>query len=324
MTTLNKLEKLPWNGFGRVFVAITVVVGCAYAVAQWLKYEDIEDALFIGLLSANTFLIYKLVKQLRVQAENAAAHYEEELGDPHLLFTAEKFGRQVFGWHPAFFVGLVFGLIFFCTANFLAPWGDERSLNLFLSTFLLSANIVTGMAISSLAFYLRLSFLIGSNVKIDLWDRDRPSISAIVSTNRNILIVTALVSCIGITSILFSKFTFSIPVMTFSAFSILVILLTYLVPLIPLTAQIREKKAENINHIARLIEEEYRILHGSGSGDRIQLDISRFDSLKALYGSVESVREFPPVGGFSKNTAVSVAILTLMPTIIDFVLSSMS
>ena len=123
MSTSSKLEKLPWNGFGRIFVTITVIVGCAYAVAQWLKYENIEDAFFIGLLSANTFLIYKLVRKLRVQAEVAASYYEKELHDPHLRFTAEKFGREVFGWRPAFFVGLVFGAVFFFTANYLAPMG---------------------------------------------------------------------------------------------------------------------------------------------------------------------------------------------------------
>ncbi|PCK07014.1 MAG: hypothetical protein COA42_16490 [Alteromonadaceae bacterium] len=63
----------------------------------------------------------------------------------------------------------------------LSPWEELNQLNYALAVFLFVANILTGMALLSLAIYFKYSFLIDSNINLDLWGRVS-SIDIIVTT----------------------------------------------------------------------------------------------------------------------------------------------
>ena len=97
-------------------------------------------------------------------------------------------------------------------------------------------------------------------------------------------------------------------------------LLAYVIPLIPITAQIRRKKRQSVNKICRLIENEHALLIETGMDPKLVLDVSRFESLISLYKSTKSVRAFPPFGEESISTAVSITLLTMFPSLIRFVL----
>lgn len=177
------------------------------------------------------------------------------------------------------------------------------------------------MALYGLYVYFRYSLLIGSNIEVDLWDRSSPAISALVDTNRYVVLATAFVACTGMMSIIFSKFTLDYSIIVYSVFSITIILLAYIIPLIPITAQIRKKKKKSMSEISLLIQNEYAALLKAGKDAKLSLDTSKFDSLVSVHKSVKGVKAFPPVGEQSINTAMSVAFLTMLPSIIDFVLN---
>ena len=97
----------------------------------------------------------------------------------------------------------------------------------------------------------------------------------------------------------------------------LIILLAYLIPVIPITRQIRTKKKQNLSEIRKLMESEYQKLLADGHSGNSKMDSSRFDTLAELYKSVKSVRAYPPVGHYSVRTILSVSFLTILPTVVE-------
>lgn len=184
----------------------------------------------------------------------------------------------------------------------------------------MAANVLMGMGLYGLFVYLRYSLLIGSNVEVDLWDRSSPAITALVDTNRYVILAVAFIACVAMVSILFSRFTLDYFTIAFSIFSASIIILAYAIPLIPITAQIRQKKKQCVNKICRLIENEHALLVESGADPKSGLDISRFESLTQLHKSTKSIRAFPPVGQESISTAVSITLLTMFPSLINLLL----
>ena len=122
-------------------------------------------------------------------------------------------------------------------------------------------NTVVGMAIYSLFVYFNYSLKIGRHIEIELWDRSNAALNNLIDTNRYIVSATAFVACLGMLSLLVSKFELNIYMAFFSAFSIFMIFLAYVIPLIPITTKIKKKKKMNINKLGALIQKEYlRIL----------------------------------------------------------------
>lgn len=98
---------------------------------------------------------------------------------------------------------------------------------------------------------------IGFCLEVDLWDRSSPAISALVDTNRYVVLATTCAASVGMASLLFSRFSLGYSAVIFSVCSITVMLLTCLVPLFALSVQVRRKKKENTKEISRLIQKEY-------------------------------------------------------------------
>ena len=139
----------------------------------------------------------------------------------------------------------MFGAIFFFASIYLSPWGVDSPFNIVLGVFLFSSNILTGMALYGLYVYFRYALLIGSHIEVDLWDRSNPAISALVDTNRYVVLATAFVACAGMMSIMFSKFTLDYSIIMFSVFSIMLMLLAYIIPSNPYYDPNSEEKKES-------------------------------------------------------------------------------
>lgn len=310
----------PWGGAGFLIVFLTIAVGIIYVIYQWNSQSDVQDQFFVGLLMANTYAIYRFTLFLRRHLADSAVFYANALIDSPLGFSEDRFLREIFNLRIALLSGLVFGAIFLFATLLISPWDTIYQLNILLGLFLMVANVLTGMALYGLFVYFRYSLLFGSNIEVDLWDRSSPAISTLVDTNRYIILAVAFIGCVGMTSIIFSTFTLDFFTIAFLIFSVLIMLLAYVIPLIPITAQIRRKKRQSVNKICRLIENEHALLIETGMDPKLVLDVSRFESLISLYKSTKSVRTFPPVGEESINTAVSITLLTMFPSLIKFVL----
>lgn len=311
----------PWGGIGLLMVVLTIAVGIIYVIYQWNYQSERQEEIFVGLLMANTYAIYRFTYLLRRHLANSAVFYANALVDAPVEFSEKRFIREIFNPGKAVLSGLVFGSIFLLVTLDLRPWGEiNNHLNIFLGLFLMVANVLTGMGLYGLFVYFRYSMLIGSNLEVDLWDRSSPAIIALVDTNRYVILTVAFIASVAMISILFSRFTLDFFTITFSIFSALMIILAYVIPLIPITAQIRRKKKQCVNKICRLIENEHALLVESGKDPKSGLDIRRFESLTLMHKSAKSVRAFPPVGQETISTAVSITLLTMFPSLINLLL----
>lgn len=318
----DKITENPWRGTGLVFVTFSIISGLTYILMQWNLVQDVEDPFFVGILMANTYAIYKftafLKKHLILASKSYESNIEYETGGH---FDTSKFLNDVFNPLRAFLFGFSFGLCFFLYSYFISAWEQEKLLDVYLGVFMLCSNVVTGMGLYSLFVYFKYSIRIGECVDIDLWDRSNAAVMALVDTNRYVVMATAFVACIGTISIIFSKFKVDYSTIFFSAGSICIIFLAYVVPLIPITTKLREKKKKNLADIGEMIQSEYNDI--MCNKNRAEIHLNQLEVLKQLHDMVKSVRAFPPIGEQSINTAISVTLLTLLPPLIDFLLSQL-
>lgn len=310
----------PWGGAGLVLVFITIFTGLAYVILQVHLKSKVEDPIFIGLIMANAYAIYRFTIFLKHNLQLSSVAYERSLLETNIQFTAHTFMKEIFDGKKSFFIGIIFGMVFLVMVILLSPWKDLTPLNYALAVFLFVANILTGMALFSLAIYFKYSFLIGSNIKVDLWDRSGAAISSLIDTNQYIVLAVAFSSCVAIISILFSIFELDFSIFVFTLFSVSIIILTYVVPLMPITTQLWAKKKLVIEELGEVMQQEYNRVITIAKNENSTLDTSRFDSLTALLKTIKSIKAFPPIGEHSVNTAILATLLTMLPSIIDFLL----
>lgn len=311
-------SKHPWFGAGLFFVALTFVMGVVYTIVELQSDANDRDQIFVGILMANTYVIYKFTAFFKQYLSRSALEYENALRQSSLQFDQTVFMKQVFAPLRSVSAGIVYGAIFFIGVMVLQPWGSFTDLNLMLACLLFVANVVTGMALFSLVIYFKHSYEIGSRLTIKLWDRSGEGVRILLDTNRYVVVATCFCASLSMISLLFSVFNFDTPIIFFSVVCVLIILLAYLIPVIPITRQIRHKKRQSLSELRELMEVEYQTLMTSGYSDE-KMDSSRFDTMADLYKSVESVRAYPPVGHYSLKTVASVTVLTILPTAIDFI-----
>ena len=106
----------------------------------------------------------------------------------------------------------------------------------------------------------------------------------------------------------------------FSIWSLVVLVTTFIVPLIPVSKRIRDLKVKHTEKLAVQRQIAYDRVSDSliSGGD---LDTSKLDAIRTLQNEIKSVRVFPPVGAKSVETAIVVTILTVLPSLVDFVLN---
>jgi hypothetical protein len=313
-----KVER-PWGRLGIVFVVATILAGISYTVLQLVTSSETSDLLFVGISMGNTFAVYRFSAFLKSYLLRTSVIYQEDLRGSALDFSSRQFINDIFNSPGLVICAVAYGAFFFAFTIYLSPSHEELIIKANFGFFMFLVNTVVGMAIYSLFVYFNYSLKIGRHIEIELWDRSNAALNKLIDTNRHILLATAFVACLGMLSLLGSKFELNIYMALFSAFSIFLIFLAYVIPLIPITTKIRKKKKMNINKLGALIQKEYLRILEQGEKPSESIDISRFDSLSKIYVSVKSIRTFPPVGEFSLNTAFFVTFLTIFPSLMDFI-----
>ena len=102
----------PWGGIGLLMVVLTIAVGIIYVIYQWNYRSDRQEEIFVGLLMANTYAIYRFTLLLRKLLADSAVSYANALIDLPVEFSEKRFLREIFNPGKAVLSGLVFGSIF--------------------------------------------------------------------------------------------------------------------------------------------------------------------------------------------------------------------
>ena len=291
-----------------------------YILIQFLKVGVVEDPVFCGILTANTYLIYRSCRFFKGHLQRVPGMPANDI--PQSARSGiEVLRKAIFLSKPALITGLFFGTIYFCSSLVLRPWVDNTEINLILGIFLFCANVVTGMALYSLLCYFRYAISVGKYLEINLWDRSPPLAASIIQTNQLVVIATSFICCLAIVSVMFSKFRLDFSILLFSVFSLTIMALAFLVPLIPITAQLRDIKQKNLSRIRSMMESEYSGLMKSAENNEAELDLSRFEALAQLHEKVHSINAVIPAGAGSIRTGISVIFLTMLPSMVEFILT---
>jgi hypothetical protein len=305
---------------GRICVGASILVGLLYVIGQWLVTGDVRDPIFIGILMANGFALYTILLYFIDHFTSSAEAISDSLSDRDVSFDAKNFIDDLFDRKRSVATGLVFGSLFLVAVlTILQVWEGYRSLRTLLGLFLFSTNFITGMAVYSLFIYYKKSLKLGNIADIDLWDRSCTVFKFLVDTNRYLILAVGYICFMAMISLLFSVFEFSFSLTLFSIWSLVVLITTFIVPLIPVSRRIRDLKKRHAEKLSVQRQIEYdRVRDRLASGSN--LDTSKLDAIKMLQKEIKSVRVFPPVGAKSIETAIFITILTVLPSLVDFVL----
>ena len=224
-------------------------------------------------------------------------------------------------------VGIAFGVLY-APAPFITEgvWESAPEMRLYLSAFLVLSNIVTGMALNALFWFVRLSTQLGDHANVRLWSSDCAIAEFIMTNGRQVAIAVAVVSVFAVTSVLFSLFRSDVvPTIAFGVWSLLVSFSAYVLPLIPLTRQLARIKDQESSRLSKLVEKEYKELLVQAENGELESEdkAAAFVIVSDILERVRGIRVFPPVGARPVETAFWVGFLTFLPTVIDWVVGLM-
>lgn len=312
---MNNTHK-PWTNLGFYFLLISLFSGGLYLIIQLVEIGEIKDPLFIGLLCGSSIIIYKASQnvhgqfQLLVSSLPKSSEFEELKG---IMVS------RIFSVKKSLPLAIIFASIFGIVAIALAPWEGTNILNWSLAGFMVASNLITGLALYTIVMYFQYAIEVGKKLEIELWDRSNPSLRHIISINDILTKSVAMVAAFGLSAAMFSVFTIEAPIYAFSIFSIAMVASTFVIPIIPVTNQIRIKKKEHIVTLSKLIQQEYNaILRMENNNKPVSADT--FEALIKTAKSVSSVRAFPPVAEKTLNSAAYVTLVTMLPATIDLLM----
>ena len=161
----------PWFGFGLFTFVLSCIVGFSYIFYQWFLFSRVDDPLFVGILMANSYAIFKFISYLRTKIQSSSELFKSIIITSDPGFYDKELSVEIFNPMRGLLLGISFGSVFFIGIVFIMPWGEEIYLNYILALFLCLSNIITGMALYSLSVYFKYAILVGANIEVDLWDR---------------------------------------------------------------------------------------------------------------------------------------------------------
>lgn len=302
-----------------IFSLIGVLTGIVYTIYQTLLIGNVTDPFFIGLLSANNFIIWRgasyfresLVKELNDKADSS------NVKDFSKIINYSKSITNI--WKGIIF-GLVFGTIFLM-APFLYKiiWPDYFHLKIVLALFLFFSNISCGLGLFMLWNIINLMRKMAENIQITIW-KYSPLAHLIMDLGRKMALSVAIISLFAILSIHFSQFKgHVISTIAFSAWSLLISSATYVLPLVPLSRKRRKHKNSVLFYLSSKLDNRYQQIKSvlDSTGKDINDEVSDFFKLLELRKQIIKMRVFPPDGSQPVQTAAWVGFLTFMPSIIE-------
>jgi len=245
-----------WRIWGQFSLAATILIGAVYALTEWSQTGTIGDIAQIALVTLNAFVTLRFGHHIAGSLGHMFALLPDTRSDPQAAVD------RVLG-HPA---SVPFGLAFATLIAFgvmgIAPWPFKIAIQVWLSLFLFSGNLLIGAAIFAIfQFWI---YCHSQLPKLDfrILNLTRPPLLAFLVVNGQVVMVTAALACFAILAVVLSGYEIDTITMVFSICTLLLVIATYAVPVVPLSYRLQAAKAAELNRIEQLIEAHIRRMTG--------------------------------------------------------------
>lgn len=315
-----------WHWVGWFSIVSGVLAAGVYLYEQYAVLGALRDPVFVGLILANTLTGFRFglfFKSRLVDLIDAFNVVEHENADPIVRETALA---QIFEDKLGLAFAVLFSAMIAVPVYLMVPWAafidgqDAVHLTNLMAAFLFFANLMVGFGLFCLLRYWQLSARRIRKVKLTILNPSRPDLILFQLMTKMIVVLSATLSCIAITSLVFSVFKLDEMTVLFSIASFTVVLAAYLVPIIPLSAIFRQTKFEELHKVETLIARHYdaQVTRQTPMPD---VDLN---ALMTYRNEIRAIKTLPPGGEFSIVTAGSVAFVTFLPALFELILSNIT
>ncbi len=304
-----------WVRVGGWVVLASALVAGLYAGIEVAYIGTLKDAALIVMVTANTLFIYRFGIHIAPRIAAMLQHFPQASRDPqaridHLLGDrATAFPAAVYAGFIAFSVWQI------------DPWRETPELSLWLCAFLFVNNLIVGTVIVGVARFWQLVLSELPELDLRVLNLNRPPMITLLRINSQIVMATALVSCLSILAVMLSDYAIDPIILVFSISALAMVVATYAVPVLPLSNLLAAKKAAELDRIERMIDAHVRNLSNQPARDDLGCDIETLPSLGELVDARDlllKVRTLPPGGQISVSAAAIVTFLSFMPSLIDY------
>ena len=301
--------------WGGMFSTVGVIIGTAYVVLQLFINGHVSDKVYSGVLIANMYAVHQFEMFFISYFLSNYSSVAEDIPKGENAANA-KYMVNVFRGYGNLVTGFVQGSV--AVFLFYGPWADTELFFYTYTLFVFSANAVAGSATHSLAKYFYRVSKLGKHTEIKLWDRSCSVYQFIVDSDKYVLYAVGYIAITAIIASLFSLVGTEAAGYTWSIWSAIVLVLTFSLPLIPVSNKIKELKEKRIIVLNSSLQTYYDNLEENVKNGGEDISVGDIESIKKMREDVKSIRVFPPVGAKSLETAAIISILTLLPSLLEF------
>lgn len=303
---------------------IAGVVGIGYVVHQvFTPPYDVKDPFFVGFLMANSLIMWTVVKYFLSRMIN---YYEDVHADTareaecQVLKTQYKLIRKPM---RGLFIGICYALPYIFFVFFLAGLDSEPlPTKIFLAAFLGLSNVVTGMSLYLLYYFIKVCVCISPYISVKLWDKACKGSVFVTENSRRLAVIVAVISVFAVSSILVSRFdSLNTSTAIFSFWSLFVAFAAYAFPMLPLSRRLARMKKRTLLELEDDMQHEFDSVRRRIRSREKNIDSERIELIHGLISKVHKIRVFPPVGAKPIETAMLVTVLTFLPLIVETLLT---
>lgn len=300
-----------------------VLLGAFYLFKQYQNFGALKDPIFVGLILANTVTAFRFGVFFKARLiELIGAFNTVECDNPDPIERDDAINR-LFEDKLGILFAICFAGAISGSVHFMRPWQHMLAapadiiLTDFMAAFLFVANLMVGFGLFCLGKYWKLSADRIAQVKLTILNPSRPDLVMFQAMTKMVVVLSATLSCIAISALVFSVFQLDTMTVFFSIASFMIVLCAYFVPIIPLSAIFRQAKFDELNRIELMIAAHYEHTLAP-TPDAVPHDL---DALITYRNEVRSIKTLPPGGEFSVVTAGTVAFIPFLPIMFEFALT---
>lgn len=299
-----------WRRLGMINLVAVFAMAAIYLGLQWSLQSGFDDPWFVGAILANAVTTYRV--GLFIQPRIARLFDPLDGGSEGQAAIKAVFDDR---WTIAF--SLFYGALLGGGVALIAPW-DDPALNMSLIAFVFAGNLIIGQALWAIVMYWRLSRKLIARMDISILRLSHHRVVLLQDIAIIITLAAAVIAVLAVTSVLLSKLVFDPIVLLFSICTFLVVTAAYAITIAPLATRLRDLKNAELSRLDTLIAGHHKNALGETRGQDSAGDL---DTLLTLRDRVSAVRCFPPNAEFSLATIASVAFVSFLPALVDYVIS---
>lgn len=197
---------------------------------------------------------------------------------------ASGFVAQIFRFRFMLAGGIGWGVLFSSFPFLFSVYEKIPDLQIWLSIFLFSLNLITGAVLVALIFLLRQSWELATlDTKITLYSRSTLFSTDYTALLRTVTLIAAVHILLALISVAFSTFPTQW-LLIFALFSISILLIIYFVPQIPVKRRLESEKIDLVNRIGA---QKKQILESDLTPEALK-HLGELNALEEKVGSVST------------------------------------